>query len=246
MANFEVDGLRFINVPPADLAERFPEIQDFRLSNYSRLIDRPPEQIEHFVGRLTVEFWSDPNLAVGKVARSAQRRFNPRVVMALDDQTDEIAGYTYMAGNVSSKIEKLLRKLHTPDKIATYSGNRERKFKMERSMFYAWGNEYVTDGRAGLPTVLAAINIGNYPEFIRGTWFPWDEEEELKGNLNVWGYRREGEPEDLEGDKGFGEGSDPTHQEIWKSRTLATVRENILAIAGARTAIDQAKRSLGH
>jgi hypothetical protein len=218
--NFEISGLRFWQGPPSALASRFMEVQELRSEFYEAQFlwnGRSKEEIRHYVGRLTSKDWIDPNAAVGRAARGAQRRFNSKVTAAFDERTNRLDGFMYAAENVSSRIEAGLNKLHVPAEIAVRFGDKERSKKLEAGSQYVWGSEYVTrESRAGLSTVLCALTLEAYDQSLRGSWYPWGEEILLKQSLNLWDYEPDGgDPQLIEGEKGFGPGSRPTHQERW-------------------------------
>ena|SRR3990167_7591484 len=247
MSNFEIEGLRFERDFPDAFVDRFDEIQDLRRNYYQNVFQRSPEEVEHFVNHLTPENWSDPNNSIGTTARSGQSRGFPIVSAAFNAHTNSLVGYMYAARNVSSKLEPVLNRLHVPLKISEHVGDLERNKKIRFKRDYVWGSEYVhTDKIKGLVPILGALTLGTYRRSeLRTTWYPWDEETELKSRLTEWGYKwDQGKPTPIEGENGFGIGSKPTKQERWVAPSVHTVLDNILDIKGAVAALGSAQRTL--
>ena len=114
--DYDIGGLRFERLAPAELEGRFDEIQSLRQRFYERVYEgkRSQHEIDRFVGRLTLEKWSKPNTAVGNTAIEAQKRTGAKLLAAFDEKTNEIEGFVYLAENVSSKAERVMAKAHIP------------------------------------------------------------------------------------------------------------------------------------
>lgn len=241
-AEFDTSKLRFARTHPAELADRFPEIQALRQNFYRReFASRPEEQVNHYVGRLTVAKWSNPNSAVGNTAVTGQRRNNPQVVAAFDIQTDELVGFTYAAENVSSKYERWLSR-HVPSVIAGAVGAFERAQKLRQNRYYVWGSEYVHNNEhPGLVPILGALMVEGFDTSLPGTWYPWDEQADLKETLTSWGYVWDkGEPSIED----FGPDSESTKQERWFVPRLAIAEMAIHEMPGIVEALELARANM--
>lgn len=238
----DINNLRFERTHPAKLADRFAEIQALRRRFYQReFATRPDEQVDHYVGRLTVAKWSDPNTAVGNTAITGQRRNNPQVVAAFDTETDRLAGFMYAAENVSSKYERRLSG-RVPNVVASAVGTLERAQKLRQDRYYVWSSEYVHDNdHPGLIPVLGALMVEGFDTSRPGTWYPWDEQTALKETLTSWGYAwDEGDPSSAD----FGLNSSPTKQERWVVPQLAIAEMAIREMPGMTEALELAHANM--
>jgi hypothetical protein len=215
----DLSNVRFERKHPQEFEDFFAEIIDLRLEHYkSVFLERSPEELRHFVGRLTLEKWNDPNAGVGTTARSGQRRFNPQTTVAFDTETEEILGYSYAAENVSSKWETRLNKLHVPQKIAAPVGAFEREWKVSHDEQYVWMSEAVLGAnQAKLIYPLMVSTLDFYDQQLHGSWFPWDKEKLLKMNLGRVGYKplKGAAPSVVDGEANFGSGAEDTSEELW-------------------------------
>jgi hypothetical protein len=234
------EGLRFVRVHPYAIANRFTDIQDLRRQHYGEVFThRSPQEVDHFVGRLSVASWSNPNAGIGVTARHGQRRSDPRVVAAFDERSGDLKGFMYAALNVSSRLEPFMS-------ITADIGERERARKIENGRFYLWSNEYVHDpDYAHVVPVLAALSLEAYDKELGGKWYPWIEEAVLRNNLRTWGYCPNGlRPEQLQGEQGFGAGSIAAEQEPWTVESIDYACNRILKLPGAAQAVEEAHQSL--
>ena len=238
----------FKRMRPHELAGRFNEIQALRDRFYTRVFgERPPDEITHFVNRLTLAKWSDPGAAVGNTARHGQARTNPLVVAAFDDHSDEIVGFAYAAENVSSRLEPKLTKLHVPSVIAQKVGDKERSKKVQQNKQYVWGSEIVYEAdRAPYAPVIGALLLKGFDADLQGTWYPWKEEVELKQLLEQWGYvSSQDDPELVYGNRGFGFGTKSAYQERWVIPRIGDAVAAIQAQPGMEAIIAQSQDELG-
>ena len=241
--NYDIDGLRFERATPYDLGTYFDEIQDLRSRFYEKVFrQRSPEEVAHFVGRLTYATWLEPNGSVGKTAKEGQRRAQASVLAAFDDKTNDIVGYMYSAENVSSKVENSMAKMHMPKVLRTPVGNFERSFKLNRGNYYVWASEYVHDPeRTGLSPILGSLSLEGYDPNLFGTWYPWKEESVLRRHLTDWGYRWDGgRPDDV---NGFGANARPAQQERWVV-PVSLALDRIGQLPGAAFVLEQARATM--
>ncbi|OGL29374.1 hypothetical protein A3D14_00020 [Candidatus Saccharibacteria bacterium RIFCSPHIGHO2_02_FULL_47_12] len=242
--DYDIGGLRFERLAPAELEGRFDEIQSLRQRFYERVYEgkRSQHEIDRFVGRLTLEKWSKPNTAVGNTAIEAQKRTGAKLLAAFDEKTNEIEGFVYLAENVSSKAERVMAKAHIPRVIRKPIGGIERAFKQDIDRFYVWGSEYVHNPeRTGLPPILGALGLEGFDPNLTGTWYPWHEEADLKRHLTSWGYVWDGgKPEEI---KGFGSGYRGAMQERWTA-PLGYAIGRIEQLPGASVALEHARATM--
>lgn len=247
--NFDIGNLRFWRGHPALLPATFPEIQELRTKHYTREFGRAGRseaEIAHYIGRLTNESFNSPQKAVGKTARSGQVRLSAVATAAFDEGNGELRALMHGARNVSSKYEPKLNELHVPKLITSRIGNYERARKLDGKQEYVWGSECVYDeDRSGLTETLFALQLEAYDPSLRGTFYPWTEEDRLRLDLTGLGYRWDGnKPRPLLGDKGFGEGSKPTYRSRWVVPSIEQVISCIGNISGAEDALSQAHERL--
>lgn len=244
----DVSDLQFRRNHPEAFEDRFDEIQALRLEFYAEVFKkrRSIEEIKHFVGRLTRESWSEPNGGVGTTARSAQRRMNPQAVVAFDAETDAIKGLMYTAENVSSKYEPKLNKLHAPEKLAAWVGNKERQRKVEHNLQYVWTSEYAHSlSRADIAPVLAVLALETYDPMLRGSWWLWTEEQQLRDNIRGWGYSWNGAPpQTIEGENGFGVGSQPAVEQLWIVPSIGVALHRLEQSSAVEEAVVHARTTL--
>ena len=227
--NLEDTDISFWRAHPRDLSGRFTKIQDLRCQYYKEVFRphrRSDTEVEHFVGKLTLNGWNEPNNKKG------QLRVNPQVVAALDGHKNVVA-FHYTAENVSSALPGVLGKAELAAKL---------RIPTKR---YVWSSESVHDGdHAELVSVLAALSFEGYNPDQPGTWYPWTEEIDLKVQLQKWDYQPIDNPTILEDDEGFGVGSRITKQRWWVAGRIGDVIDSIYGQPGMAEAMQHAHDAL--
>ena len=153
-------------------------IQHLRAEYYGRNLRLPSEATQSFIGRI-LESWDDPNLAPGH-----SRRARPRVILARDRTTQEVAGYAYVADDASSsrkivgEAEKLA-KLYVP--VEKLIGAR-----------YLWFREIIPVPSTDEPSFATMAALALHPLYVKPEQptrvYPWQGEDELEASLKALGY----------------------------------------------------------
>ncbi|HUD10102.1 MAG TPA: hypothetical protein VMR28_00320 [Candidatus Saccharimonadales bacterium] len=244
-ADINVEGLRFWLTEPTAIAARFTgEIQPLRADFYAEELDRTPEEVEYFVGRLTVSSWSRPDT----VARHGTLRVNPRVAVAVNQDTSRIVALVHGYDEVSSTLPGVL-------------GEAERTAKLKLpvqpflSKDYLAFSEYIHDKENGyVIPVLVALMLEGVKAGRTASWRPYVEEKALRNHLGRWSMQPNrysadhpnlhlrGEIE-IEEKATFGPDARLAEEETWTAPVLQ-MRMNIWTLPGLREALETAHKNM--
>jgi len=252
-AKYEIDGLRFEQLKPHKLRSnrpgRWTEIQRARIEHYRRVLPkRSALLVSSFVLEETMDYWDNPNKAVGDTAIPGQRRVKPRVIAAFDERTDELKGFVRGAVNVSSRkkpevmaIGERFAKLHVP--LASFRASR-----------YLWGSEVVNpEDRSGLDDVLVGLFLSTADPSLPGSWYPYAEEQELRELLTITGYTPDRHTEGPQKGRivtsdeyrfGLPSEEEPAKQQRWTVPSLAIAYSYLVAQPERATAIRGASETM--
>lgn len=236
MSRASTTGIRIVEGRPAVVADKigFEDLQSFRVDalagneGYKRR-RRTRDEVAYFVGLTTRRAWDDPNHGID--IRSGQRRWDPRVTLALEDGHRPVA-YWYAARNTSSSLENRLVYNGYQNKLTDLLGMAERGLKRviaPQRYTYVWTKEYAAlPGYEYLVPHVGAVALNSYPQKLPGTIYPISEDAPAKSSeLTTFGFEYD-ENEPLAREGIFGPDTINTFQERWVVSSIGKAVQNML------------------
>lgn len=251
----QAKGLRFRKLDAAKLTRsQFEDIQQLRYRHYvNQLVDkaegdetaRDISQVGHFVGQATLESMRNLNTLVGRGRRQHQR-YARQMMILVTDGNDELRAGLRCEDNVRSRILQDIEKAgDTPGVTDTIKGTMEMAGKLYVPHHtLAKGRNFVVEetfyapSLDGVQLVAAGVAAEDYRDDQPAAAYPYKEEGAFRNDLLLMGLAPDSS--DTESVAAFGPGTEAAEMERWSVGRLDLVRDNIHAIPGVSSAIDQA------